>query len=211
MQTDAIKNKSDIDNVKRYLKERNERHYLFFTLGINTGLRISDLLELKVSTLEQWLKLGANVPFEFQEIKIQKMREKLRAQGKKPKGKATRTLVINDTAYKAIKGFIKWLKDSGQYDSNQYVVLSRKGDNKPITRQHAYAVLNEAIEATCSHLNITVGTHTMRKCWGYWAYKGGADLTQIQKAFNHSSQAITLDYIGITKDDIANIYGIVNL
>ena len=43
-----------------------------------------------------------------------------------------------------------------------------------------------------------IGTHTLRKTFGYHAYNNGYDITLIQKLFNHSSQSVTLRYIGIT-------------
>ncbi|MFL8756496.1 tyrosine-type recombinase/integrase, partial [Clostridioides sp. GD02376] len=49
LRVDPIKSQKDIDKVKRYLYERDKRYYLIFVLGINTGLRISDIVKLKVS------------------------------------------------------------------------------------------------------------------------------------------------------------------
>jgi len=56
-----------------------------------------------------------------------------------------------------------------------------------------------------------VGTHTMRKTFGYHAYKKGLDLAVIQKLLNHSSPSITLAYIGITQEDQDNVYMSLNL
>ena len=53
--------------------------------------------------------------------------------------------------------------------------------------------------------------HTMRKTFGYHAYKKGMDITIIQKLLNHSSPSITLSYIGITRDDLDNVYLNLNL
>ena len=51
----------------------------------------------------------------------------------------------------------------------------------------------------------------MRKTFGYHAYKKGMDITVIQKLLNHSSTAVTLSYIGITRDDLDNVYLNLNL
>lgn len=48
----------------------------------------------------------------------------------------------------------------------------------------------------------SIGTHSMRKTFGYHYYKGTKDVATLQKIFNHSSEAITLKYIGITQDSI---------
>ena len=60
-------------------------------------------------------------------------------------------------------------------------------------------------------LNDGIGTHTLRKTFGYHLYKKGVALEYIQKMLNHSSPAITLRYIGITQDQLNDIYVELNL
>ena len=40
--------------MKEFFKEQNERNYILFLLGINTGLRISDILRLRIRDVEGW-------------------------------------------------------------------------------------------------------------------------------------------------------------
>jgi integrase len=81
------------------------------------------------------------------------------------------------------------------------LIQSRKGDNKPISRIQAYRVLNEVAE----QLGLEeVGTHTMRKTFGYHHYKKNHDVAILQDIFNHSAPSITLRYIGITDDEKDN-------
>lgn len=56
-----------------------------------------------------------------------------------------------------------------------------------------------------------IGTHTLRKTFGYWVYKEGKDITLIQKLLNHASPSITLAYIGITQDELDDVYLSLNL
>ncbi|WP_072169790.1 tyrosine-type recombinase/integrase [Propionispora sp. 2/2-37] len=56
-----------------------------------------------------------------------------------------------------------------------------------------------------------IGTHTLRKTFGYHAYQSGVSIGVIQKLFNHSAPSITLRYIGITQDDLDNVYLNLNL
>ncbi|UFU00357.1 tyrosine-type recombinase/integrase [Radiobacillus kanasensis] len=98
-----------------------------------------------------------------------------------------------------IPGYIK--KDILPYvkrlDDGDYVIKSRQGGNKSIDRSTAYRILKEAAE----HVNLSeIGTHTLRKTFGYHFYKETNDIAMLQELFNHSDQYITLRYIGINQD-----------
>lgn len=73
-----------------------------------------------------------------------------------------------------------------------------------ITRVQAYRIINSA----CKKAGITdrIGTHTLRKTFGYWHYQQYKDVAMLQKIFNHSSPSITLAYIGINQDKIDESY-----
>lgn len=51
-----------------------------------------------------------------------------------------------------------------------------------------------------------VGTHTMRKTFGYHHYQKFKDIAILQKIFNHSTPQVTLRYIGIEQDQIDESY-----
>ena len=53
-------------------------------------------------------------------------------------------------------------------------------------------------------INEGIGTHTMRKTFGYWYYKETRDIASLQMILNHSHPEITLKYIGITDEEIEN-------
>lgn len=102
-----------------------------------------------------------------------------------------------------IPGYIK--KEVVPYaktlNDGEYVVKSRQGGNKAIDRSTAYRVLREAAK----HVNITeIGTHTLRKTFGYHFYKQTHDIAMLQELFNHSDQHTTLRYIGINQDILDN-------
>lgn len=187
-EVEAIKNKKQIDKIKSILKKNNYRDYLMFVMGINTGLRISDLLNLQLKDVlnENGLIVDS--------IKI-----------KEKKTGKTKMFFLNDSATKALVDYIK----TTNYDSNTYLFASRKGENKPISRVQAYRILNDA----CYQAKIegSIGCHTMRKTFGYWAYKQGIDITLLMKIYNHSAPSITLRYIGIEQEDINNVYINLNL
>lgn len=184
----AIKDKKQIEKVKGILRKTSQRDYLLFTMGINVGLRISDLLQLRFSDV---LNGSGNI--------VDDIRIKEKKTGK------TKTFYINDTVKKALSEYIKTI----EFQHDSFVFSSRKGDNQPISRIQAYRVINEG----CSIAKIqgAIGCHTLRKTFGYWAYKQGIDITLLMRIFNHSTPSITLRYIGIEQEDINNVYVNLNL
>lgn len=165
-----IRDKQLIEDMKWSLKRHcSERDYMLFLVGINTGLRVGDLLKLKVSDV----------------------RRKRKVVIKEGKTKKARTINLNNI-YDEIQEYIKTL-------DSEWLFPSRKGD-KPITPTQAYRQLNKAAEM----VDITegIGTHTMRKTFGYWFYKQTKDVAKLQQILNHSHPQITLRYIGITEEEI---------
>jgi len=51
-----------------------------------------------------------------------------------------------------------------------------------------------------------IGTHTMRKTFGFHAYRNGYSVELLQQVFNYAAPSVTLRYIGITQDDIDEVY-----
>lgn len=90
----------------------------------------------------------------------------------------------------------------------QALFASRKG-HKPITRQQAYRILNDAARAI--GIKEQIGTHSLRKTFGYHAFQAGVDITRIQTLLNHSSPSVTLAYIGITREELDAVYLNLNL
>ncbi|UOF90807.1 site-specific integrase [Fodinisporobacter ferrooxydans] len=163
-----IRDTDTLDEIKRYLKKTNERNYIMFLVGIYTGLRISDILKLKVGDMK-----GSHIS--LRETKTGKQKR----------------IQISPILKRELKSFIE-----GK-DDHQYLIRSRQGKNKPIGRSRAYKMLNEI--ANIFGLE-EIGTHTLRKTFGYHFYQQTKDVALLQEIFNHSSPSITLRYIGINQD-----------
>ncbi|HNW16740.1 MAG TPA: tyrosine-type recombinase/integrase, partial [bacterium] len=84
-------------------------------------------------------------------------------------------------------------------DDDEFLFLSRQGGKRPLTRVSAWRILNSAAREVGLE---GIGTHTMRKTFGFHYYRMSKDIAMLQKIFNHSSPAVTLRYIGITQDAI---------
>lgn len=187
-----IKDVEKIKTVKRLMIEHEDlRDLLIFTLGINAGLRISDILKLKWGDLL---------------YKNGKIREEVLVKEKKT-GK-TRKFPLNNAVVESINLYIQKVKPS---DMDMWVFPSRKknGGIKPISRIAAWQMINKY----CRDAGIkeNVGTHTLRKTFGYHQYKNGTDIAMLQKMLNHSSPKITLRYIGIEREEMNERYKSVNL
>ncbi|MCL6573980.1 MAG: site-specific integrase [Bacillus sp. (in: Bacteria)] len=167
-----IRDLKKLEDMKWSLQRHcSDRDYMMFLLGINTGLRVSDLLQLKVRDLKGKKKVIVK-------------------EGKTDK---PRTIHLHNI-YEELNDYIKKL-------DSEWLFPSRKGDN-PITRIQAYRQLNKAADM-CDIVE-GIGTHTMRKTFGYWYYKQSRDIATLQRILNHSHPEITLRYIGITDEEIEN-------
>ncbi len=185
-----LRSRADITRVKEVLKGRNLRDYTLFVLGIYTGLRISDLLKLRVQDVAkaEGKKLVIRESLSLREMKT---------------GKA-KIIVLNKTARSALKQMLRL----GHLALEDPLFVSRKkgedGKRRPIGRRQAYRFLSRA--AREAGITERIGTHTLRKTFGYHNYRKGFDITKLQQIFNHASPAVTLAYIGFTQDEIDEAY-----
>lgn len=97
----------------------------------------------------------------------------------------------NPHLYKEIQEFIKNRKP------NDFLFKSRNGYNQPISRVRAYQIIVSACN-NCQVYNI--GTHSLRKTFGYHMYKKSKDIAMLMDLLNHSAPDITLRYIGISNE-----------
>lgn len=183
-----IRDKKKIEAMKKILMAQSARDHLLFVLGINSGLRISDILELKISDIVD----QKGKPRPFYELREQKT------------GKAKR-FPFGKNVQKAVETYMKEIGGG----PDDYVFRSREGNNKPITRQHAHRIISRAARSV--GITDKIGTHSLRKTFGYHAHKSGTDITLLQAIFNHSSPSVTLRYIGITQDDMDDVILNLNL
>ena len=185
---EPIRDRKKINAIKKILKATNLRNYCLFTLGINSGLRISELLKLKIN-----------------DVIDEKYKLKDRITIKEKKTGKIKNFPIADTAKKAITEYLK----SFAFQLDEPLFISQKGKKKPIKRQQAHKIIKDVTKIV--GLKGRFGTHTLRKTFGYHAYQSGIDISILQKLFNHSAPCVTLAYIGITQDDLDNVYLNLNL
>ena len=186
---DPIRSPKEVDAIKKYLKGSNLRDYTLFVVGVNVALRITDLLKLRWGdVLEPNLK-------NFKDIRI-----------KEGKTKKPRQIKLNKAAQSAL---MELLESIGYVDMDEYIFKSREGANKQITRQQAQNILKGASSAL--KIEGSIGTHSLRKTWGFFAWKSGVNPAIIMEALNHSNLSITKRYLGIRQEEINNVYQSLNI
>ncbi len=188
---EPIRSENRIKQIRGNLyRQESPRDYLLFVFGINSGLRIGDILSLKLGDI----KNSQGDLKDDLDIKEQKT------------GK-TRKVFFNKQIKEAINHY---LKKTDIFDLDQYLFTSEKSKkNKPITRIRAYQLINKWCKDT--GLNCKVGGHTLRKSFGYHLRKQGISIEQISSLLNHQNIKVTFRYIGINQDEnkeVINGFGI---
>lgn len=179
---EPIRDYNKIQAIKANLKRRSPRDYLLFVLGITSGLRISDLLKLKVEDVK-------NTNGSIKDILY----------FKEKKTKKSRRLPLSNNTREALKYY--FLK-TGVFEYDRYLFTSNKSNgNKPLTGVRAWQMIND----WCSEvgINYKVGTHTLRKTAGYqMRTKGGIAIEVISAILGHSNIKVTSRYIGVSDSEL---------
>lgn len=178
------------ENNTKAQKEVAYRNFILFTVGISTGLRVSDLVRLKVS--------------DFVGDKLYIIEKKT--------GKG-REIMLSKSLCEMVQTYAKsiGLKPDG------YLFWTYGHKDTPMTPDH---VNDHIIRATAKKLGLNTklyGSHTLRKTYAYQFYKTANEISKergyralsiLCKVLNHSSEAITLRYIGIDEEEISEISGL---
>lgn len=172
---EPIKNLNEIRKIETILEAQSLRDLLIFTIGINCGLRISDILALNIGDVQNksYIQLTEKKTGKYKKIPI--------------------NAKLKPLLEKYVKG-----------KSNKEEPLFLTVFNNRMERVAAYYMIRNA----CKKANIqaNVGTHTLRKTFGYHHYHRYKDIALLQKIFNHSSPQTTLRYIGIDQETIEESY-----
>ena len=189
--TQPIKKADDVQRFKEYYLEKKQiRNYTMVTLAQNTSLRISDLLHLK------WI--------DVYNFKANKYREHIDLVEQKT-GKKN-SIALNSEATKALELLRRTLDTFYQ---EAYIFKSRIGDNQPIGRICAFRIIKKAVNDL--NLEGVISCHSLRKTFGYHAWKKGVPPALIMSIYNHSSIEITKRYLSIDQDDKDEVFLGMNL
>ncbi len=176
-ETKPIKSIKDVQKFKQYYLERGEyRNYLLVSICLNSALRISDVLQLKWESLYDFKANSYKTYLELIEEKTDKHTQ----------------ILINSSIRKAIKLYIS----NSRAALHRGYIFAGKGNNH-ITRMQAYRI----IKAGGDSIGLEISCHSLRKTFGYHAWKKGVPPVLLMKIYNHSSFEITKRYLGIEQED----------
>ena len=175
------------------------RNKMLFVIGINVGIRGSDLRTLQWSFFFEKDNNG-NLKFRdfytLQPIKQRKQKKYVK-------------LHFNQAVKQAISNYIEEYPIASL---NDYLFASRKGD-EPINVRSLWRIIKEAAGEAGIQQNI--GSHSLRKTFGFWCWHQAEDknkaLVILQQIFNHSSTQVTSKYIGILDDEMKDMFNSIEL
>ncbi|TCO69514.1 tyrosine-type recombinase/integrase [Marinisporobacter balticus] len=177
-----IKDIERVFDIQDYLKYKNERDYTLFALGIGTGYRAGDLIELRVRDVKKALRIGYFLILENKKKNTQNIRK----ENIKP-----REAKIPKKLEKILKDYTKDKKDY------EFMFKSRKGTGSIQVKQVS-RILSEAGEKFGLY-NITA--HSMRKTYAYTIYReSGFDIVAVKEMLGHATIEITKRYLGLDRE-----------
>jgi len=185
-EVEAVKTNEQRQQVEAHLTAQDTIYLDIWKIGVNTALRISDLLSL---TMNDVRSLDAEQP--ALNIKEQKT-------GKQ------RKIIVNQSALGVMQRRLTEYPDHVWLFQSDAVNRNRREPPKPINRRSVSRVFERVGQKVAP--KVALGTHSMRKTRGYAMHKAGRSIESIAKVLNHSSPAVTMRYIGLVQQDIDESY-----
>ncbi len=184
--TQPVRDLNDLKKLRNYYKEiePHPRNYALLCMGFNTALRISDLLCLTWADVYDFQKQRLLTHLQIIEEKTDKRN----------------CIYLNDSVREALF----WLKGTLPSICGEQYLFSSTQQNHPIHRTQAYRIIRHA----CDQLELDkhISCHSMRKTFGYQAWKSGVQPALLMHIYNHSSFQITKTYLGINQDDQDSVF-----
>lgn len=184
--TQPIRTKEELKKFTDYYKvnKNNPRNYALIVFGLHTALRISDILEIK------WKDV-----YDFEQQSFHKyLGLKERKTGKYV------NIALNPHIIEALS---VWM-DQISPEPEHCLFCKKTMPYDPLSRSQAYRIVKEASENVLHKPNISC--HSLRKTFGYHAWKQGTQPALLMDIFNHSSYQITKRYLGIGQDEKDSVY-----
>ncbi|MFR4352271.1 MAG: tyrosine-type recombinase/integrase [Roseburia sp.] len=183
--TQPIRNKQDLQIFTAYYQsvKPNPRNQALIILGLYTALRIGDILELRWGDI-----------YDFDR---ESFRPHICVQEKKT-GKQS-IIAQNVHIRKALAEYMR----TREVSPGDYIFTKNTDHHIPICRSQAFRIIKKAAKAIGQE---HVSCHSLRKTFGYHAWKQGTPPALLMDIYNHSSYQITKKYLGIAQDERDMVY-----
>ncbi len=185
---EPIREQQELENFKNYYicREPNIRNYTLLCMGLNTALRISDILMLK------WRDV-----YDFEQ---EKFRCHIQLSEQKT-GKESR-IYMNKNVINTLQRYKKAVQREGDILYEKYIFEGYNGTQ--LSRVQAWRIIRKAAEEC--NLQGVISPHSLRKTFGYQAWQQGVQPVMLMEIYNHSSFTITKRYLGIQQDDRDEVF-----
>jgi len=181
--TQPIRNKNQVRELAGYYLKRGQlRNYVLVVFALYTALRISDLLRLRWEDVFDFDRGCVRATIYIFEKKTRK----------------SKTIALNKTAVAALTKYAAGRARRGRF------LIENARTERAISRIQAYRLIRAAGEALS--FDERVSCHSLRKTFGYHAWKSGVSPVIIMEIYNHSSLSVTRRYLGVTQDDKNAVY-----
>ena len=181
--TQPIRDKDQVRKLADYYLQKGQiRNYVLIVLGLCTALRICDLLRLRWDDVYDFKKRPVLSTICITEKKTRK----------------SKIIALNNKAVSALALLAGGAAQKGRF------IIENASTEKAISRIQAYRLIRAAAEAL--EFEERVSCHSLRKTFGYHAWKNGVSSAVIMEIYNHSSFAVTRRYLGVTQDDKNAVY-----
>lgn len=189
--TQPIRDMKNLELFKDYFKyvKPNPRNYALIITGLNSALRISDILHLTCGDVYDFGKKKWKSHITVREQKT---------------GKINRIL-INEEIQKALTSYQSHILSSAK----EWLFHGQLPTCQPLSRYQAYRIIKEA--AIYAGLSSDISCHSLRKTFGYHAWKQGTPPALLMNIYNHSSYQITKRYLCIDQDDRDAVFAKIKL
>ncbi len=190
--TQPIRDEKQLQEFKNFFKNLPDdpnalRNYTLIILGLNTALRISDILHLTWADVFSGNLIRTHIVVREQKT-----------------GKENRIFLNTETRQSLLRYYRKYHQEGG----NPYLFPSPKSKDAPLSRSQAHRIIRRAADALGLE---NVSCHSLRKTFGYHAWKQGVQPALLMSIFNHSSWRVTIRYLGIAQDEKDQVYAKITL
>jgi len=187
MTVQPIKDKRKLQRMIKVLEDQNPRNALLFRVGLNTILRIQDILDLKVNNIFH------------DDGRFRLYLSLFERKTRKNKSRQMKNIKLNSLLRKELKEYVEFF----ELTSEDYIFFSLHNPDNSLDRVEAWRMLKKAADKVGIE---NFGTHSMRKTLAWTIYKQTKDISLVMIMLNHNSPKTTLRYLGITQESIDKTY-----